>query len=175
MSCPICKKRQVAMLENVVAIDVILFQENSPKKVLSESDYRQYNKVKNAMLVNLYEIYKKCNYISENDFKGDIKALEKYSFERGKKIFNETCNKVKNDETLLKQLNEQIQLYENKNIEDMSKQMVLESVFKNSLDTLMLESMLEKCDLTELDNTEGELLLKAHSAFRNDLIKIATK
>lgn len=176
MSCPICKRRQISMLENVVAIDRILFNKSNPKQCLTETNNKQYNKIKNAMLINLYEIYKEFNYISENVYKDGIKQINRASLEKGEIVLSETVELFK-QKPFLQELNEEIQntLSQDKSLDfkRASNKVVLKSIMEVSLDRLMLENALEGLDESILENTKVNLLLKAHKSFRNDLVTLA--
>lgn len=180
-ACEVIKKRrQIAMLENIVAIDRILFPESTPNKKLEEADLQHYRKLKNAMLVNLYEMYKTLNYVSETTYKGGISQINDFSYKRGGEVFRETASFIKTPE-VLKSINESIQsLIEKENIsfELASNKITLKQFMEIALDKLMLENAFNSDDYNAKDLKESkswEYLLAAHKSFRNDLIKIALK
>jgi hypothetical protein len=171
MSCPICQQRQVAMLENMLAIDAILFPGTTPSKKLSESEYKHYSKVKHATLLNLYEIYKNLDYVSENNFEGDVELMESFSYKLGETVLQNTLKMVKEDDNILSSINESAA---NSSVE-VSSQLVIETVLSIALDNLMLEEAFNSGNIEQLDTTEGELLLNAYKSFRNDLLTFAVK
>ena len=177
MACLICKRRKIAMLENIVAIDRILFPESAPKRKLSETDLNHYNKIKNAMLVNLYEIYKVTDFISENVYENGIKEINAKSYQKGGQVFRETVQLIKTDQVLSEINNDINELVKTKNMtfEDAKSSVVIKSVMEIALDKLMLESALKNSDKAIFETTHGELLIQAHKSFRNDLIKLALK
>lgn len=172
MSCTICQQRQIALLENMLAIDAILFPGTTPKKKLSESEYKHYSKVKNATLLNLYEIYKNLDYVSENNFDGDIKLMETFSYKLGKTVLENTIEMVKSDDEILTSINESVSSVPEK--ENQAK-VVIETVLSIALDNLMLQEAFNSGNIEQLDTMEGELLLNAYKSFRNDLLKFAVK
>lgn len=177
MACLICKRRQIATLENIVAIDRILFPESAPKRKLSETDLNQYNKIKNAMLVNLYEIYKVTDFISENVYENGIKEINAKSYQRGGQVFRETVKLLKTD-SVLNEINSDVnELVKTKQMtyEDAKSSVIVKSLMEIALDKLMLESAIKNSDKAIFETTHGELLVQAHKSFRNDLIRLALK
>lgn len=172
MSCPICKRRQIAILEHIVAIDRIIFNSNKPKDCLSEADYSHYKKIKNAMLVNLYEIYKELDYISENVYKNGIKELNKKSYETGSIVLDETVELFKRKE-ILKEVNQNISEYIKENKGTTEDEALLKNLFEVALDRLMFENALNGVSSEILEDRKMDLLFKAHKSFRSDLVDIA--
>lgn len=177
MSCPICKRRKIAMLENIVAIDVILFPGSRPSTCLSETDLNQYKKIKNAMLLNLYEVYKMAEHISENTYSG-VPAINKHSYKLGLDIFVETQNVLKQAEVLT-EINFEVDtiLSENTKMDrrTVAKNVVIKTFLETALDMLMLEAALTNSGEKAFSTQHGEILLNAHRSFRNDLITLALK
>lgn len=176
MSCPICKQRKVAMLENIVAIDVILFPGSRPATCLSETNLNQYKKIKNAMLLNLYEVYKMAEHISENTYKGGVPEINKQSYKRGLDVFVETQKVLKTSEVLT-EINYEVDsiLAENTKMDRgvVAKNVVIKTFLETALDMLMLETALSNADKKVFKSQHGEILLNAHRSFRNDLITLA--
>lgn len=176
MSCPICKQRKVAMLENIVAIDVILFPGSRPANCLSETNLNQYKKIKNAMLLNLYEVYKMAEHISENTYKGGVPEINKQSYKRGLDVFVETQKVLKTSEVLT-EINYEVDsiLAENTKMDRgvVAKNVVIKTFLETALDMLMLETALSNADKKVFKSQHGEILLNAHRSFRNDLITLA--
>lgn len=179
MSCPICKKRQISMLEKMVAIDRILFPKSSPQKRLSEVDLNLYKKTKHALLVNLYEVYKNLDHVSENVYTGEnpVKEIQKYSSDLGISVFNETAKFIRTKEVVT-ELNKDasdLMLSEKVDFNVAAKRVILKNFLEIALDKLMLEKAIKQSDVKLLEISGGEILLNAHKSFRNDLIKLATK
>lgn len=170
MSCPICKQRKIAMLENIVAIDTILFPGSKPSNCLSETDLNLYKKTKNALLLNLYEIYVVLEHASDKKYKNGINDINKYSYVLGTEVFKEAQNMLY-DENILKVINEGS---ENLN-ENEKNTYILKTFLETALDMLMLESAISNASPKVFKNQHTDILLKAHRSFRNDLITLAIK
>jgi hypothetical protein len=164
------------MLENIVAIDVILFPGSRPSTCLSETNLNQYKKIKNAMLLNLYEVYKMAEHISENTYKGGVPEINKHSYQLGLDVFVETQNVLKNAEVLT-EINYEVDsiLSENTKMDrrEVAKKVVIKTFLETALDMLMLETALSNADQKLFKSQHGEILLNAHRSFRNDLITLA--
>lgn len=175
--CPICIKRQLAILENIVAIDKILFKESTPAKILNRIEYDLYKKTKAAMLLNLYEIYAILGHISYNKYES-LKEMTKASYKKGEEIFNESVKLLKTKE-FKNIINESINssLKENKqsNIDNIKKTVISNILFEAALNSLMLEEAILSSKVDILSTEKGKILIDAHKSFVNDLINIATK
>lgn len=175
--CPICVKRQLAILENIVAIDKILFKESTPKKSLNLTDYNLYKKTKAAMLLNLYEIYSILGHISYNSYE-TLKEMTKESYKKGEQIFNESIELIKKED-IKSAINEDVQnIIKEDNtldINNVKRNVIIQTLFETALNKLMLEEAIMSSNVNIVSNEKGRILVDAHKSFINDLIKIATK
>lgn len=173
--CPICKKRQTAILENIVAIDSILFNNKNPKKILTTENFKSYKQIKSALLLNLYEIYSVLNYFSENTYK-DIPELNRKSLQTGKSIFNESISLLKEEDNL-KLIENEINDYSEQNdstkLEEVKSYVIKKSLYRTALDKLMLENAIISSNVNLLEHDKGKLLISAHKSLLNDLIDLS--
>lgn len=168
-SCPICKKRKTAVIENWLGIDRIIFGKTNPKNILDKDQLKEFREFKNAFLLNLFEIYSDLNHISFATHK-DTKHLEDYAITKAELALEHAKNILKMDE-VKSMLKEEISIkLGNSPTEEQKIQLVKENLIKTALDSFLFDGVEE--DLPSLNESErGRLLIGAHRKLRDTLVE----
>lgn len=167
------KSTKSEVLKHWFGIDSILLG-GPAKEVLKEENFEQYLSTKGALLSNLYEIYQKIGYESEDTY-GTVKEMADASSELAKSS-KERANKILENASVGKLVRDEIK--EMGDVEGLTGQQVARYVVLKrrnaiALDSMLLENIVEGESKKELADWQGRVLIDAHKTLRDSLIDIS--
>ena len=169
------KSAHTLVLSKWFSIDRALFGNNSPKSVMSESDFHGYITAKGAMLSCIYEIYNKLGFKPNVTF-ANLTQLREFGLDLGL-LANKRAKEIMITENVSKKISKEIRsaaLTENFNSADAQSFLVDQKIKNISLDVLMLEDALKFTGKkNKLNEWGGNVLLDAYKTLRTALVKYA--
>lgn len=164
--CPICQKRKKAIIENWVGLNKIISK--FVLKPISESQTQKLNKLKFKFLLNLTDIYKNINYVSENKY-SNVKDMTVKVNTRVEHIINECISLTQTDKNIQKSIAESV--VRNSDADTS----IVKHLLEYSIDKLSLEEPIKECNCNIGGTTQGKLLITAHRSFRDELVNFVMK
>lgn len=169
------KTRQIAVLELWFAVDKILFGKSVRTAIADNELYENYLAMKGALLSNLYEIYKKIDFVPERKNYKCVKEIIDASSETVNNVLSETKEFMKADDiskTVRDEIKEASHL-EGWNEEEIARYIITKRRGAIAIDKITCEVAITKDKKKLLTDWEGKILVDAHKGLRNSLIEIA--
>jgi len=169
------KGKKTKILEHWFGIDQVLFGK-SAKTILEGEELKKYYSTKAALLSNLFEMYGIIGYTPKNNSYGSIANLIEAATKIATKSFKRSSDLLNEDSIALKSIKKEIKntgLSEGLENNEVTKYVVLKRNSAVALDSMMLESVLNKSRKDNLKEWNGKVMLDSHKVLRDTLIEIS--
>lgn len=163
--------RMAYNLSNFYGIDRILFGDTSPKDVLKEEEFENYQTAKGAFLSNAYDVYTKLGFEPTKSFKSPKKLVE-YGEARAVRAL-ERAKKIVGTDVVTKSLKEDFKGIKAKKSakRTAARHLVLDSIQKVAIDSMIMESAIKNGCPVCMMQWETKILFDAHKTLRDALIR----
>jgi putative cell wall-binding protein len=170
----VSKRQQSPIIKHWFSVDRILFGDKKPEVVLEKEQYRDYLTTKGALLSNLYEIYKKVDYNSQEKY-NSLQELYNASIEKAEKNIN-TAKRIIKEESVSQIVKKEIQevgLREGYKETEIARYVVLKRLNSIALDSLFFEGVITKSKSKNLNDIIGKTLVESHKNLRETLVELS--
>lgn len=164
---------KTSVIKSWFGIDSILFKKH-PKDMLTEEAYGQYLSTKGALLSNLFEIYKRCNY-GETKKYSSLPQLVTESYKTAKLAKKNAASKLSeaNVAAQVKKEIKEVGKMEKLNESYVSGYVVNKRLNAVALDKFLLEDCLKNVNSEFGTDWANKVLLDAHKTLRDTIVDIS--